>query len=349
MRIPAPSQVRLTCAARAYHQVMTTCPGTLAERARNIPRVPLGHFPTALDELRNLDATIPGARAEVLVKRDDLTGFSTAGNKLRLLEFLLGDAHARGARRMIGCGPTTSNFVASLAQASASTGLECEIFIPGPITRNPSIDLAEAAGALVTSVPVTRHEIDAYVADRAAQLTAQGVPAYAIPRGGATPVGAVGYALAAEEITEQLGDRGRATIVIPAGSCASAAGLLAGLTLLDSSHHLIAVSTNRQIDEARDVLLSICAGVVELLGGAAGEPASRLTLLDRADGETHDDRANVLRALRHSGVIAADHYGPATLTEVMRAAREPAAETVVWWHTGGTLGIPRLLEDLQES
>ncbi len=29
--------------------------------------------------------------------------------------------------------------------------------------------------------------------------------------------------------------------------------------------------------------------------------------------------------------------------------REPAAETVVWWHTGGTLGLPRLLEDLQEA
>lgn len=347
MRIPAPSGVRLTCTARAYHQVMTTGPRMLAAQARAIPRVSLGHFPTPLEGLRNVDATIPGARSEVLVKRDDLTGFSTAGSKLRLLEFLLGDAHARGAQRMIGCGPTTSNFVASLAQASASTGLECEVYIPGPITGNPFIDLAEVAGARVTSVPVTRHEIDAYVADRATQLTAQGIPAYAIPRGGATPVGAVGYALAAEEIIEQLGDRESVAIVIPAGSCASAAGLLAGLTLLDSPHRLIAVSTNRQIDEARDVLLSLCAGVVELLGGAAGEPASRLTLLDRADGESPEDRANVLRALRHSGVIAADHYGPATLTEVMRAAREPAAETVVWWHTGGTLGLPRLLEDLQ--
>lgn len=260
---------------------MTTGPRMLAAQARDVPRVRLRHFPTPLEDLRNIDATVPGARTEVLVRRDDL----------------LGDAHSRGAQRMIGCGPTTSNFVASLAQASASKGLECEVYVPGPITRNPSIDLAEVAEARVTSVPVTRHKIDAYVANRATQLTAQGTPAYVIPRGGATPVDAVGYALAAEELTEQRGDRESVAIVIPAGSCASAAGRLAGLTLLDSPHRLIAVSTNRQIDEAREVLLSLCAGVVELLGGTAGEPVSRLTLLDRADGTFEPSRLDAASTL----------------------------------------------------
>ena len=57
-------------------------PKSLAERAEHLPRVSLGYFPTPLEPLRNVGAFIPDARAEVLVKRDDLTGFSTAGNKL---------------------------------------------------------------------------------------------------------------------------------------------------------------------------------------------------------------------------------------------------------------------------
>lgn len=313
-------------------------------RAARLPRVALGHFPTPLEPLRGLPVLIPGAGAEVLVKRDDLTGFSTAGNKLRLLEFLLGDALEHGARTVVGCGPTSSNFIASLSQAGAVLGLEVEVYVPGPITENPALALARAAGARVASAPVTRHEIDAFVAARAAELDRSGVPAYAIPRGGATAVAAVGYALAAEEIGVQLGDRSDVTIVIPAGSCASAAGLLAGLALLDSPYRLLAVSTNRPFDEAREVLVGVATGVVERLGGAAAGLDDRLTLVDRADGSTEADFQHVRAALRHTGVIASEHYGPPTLTEVLRAATEGAAETVVWWHTGGVLALPSLLD-----
>jgi 1-aminocyclopropane-1-carboxylate deaminase/D-cysteine desulfhydrase-like pyridoxal-dependent ACC family enzyme len=289
---------------------------------------------------------MPGAVAEVLVKRDDLTGFSTAGSKARLLEFLIGEALAQGAHTVVGCGPTTSNFVASLSQAGAMHDLDVEIYIPGPMSPSPALALAEAAGARVAEVPLTRHEIDAFVADRATQLTRSGTPAYSVPRGGATPVGAVGYALAAQEIAEQLEARENVALVVPAGSCACAAGILAGLTLLDSPHRLVAVSTNREIDEAREVLLTIARDVVNLLGGDPSGLLDRLTLIDRAGGSTAEDLGHVRTVLRHTGLVAADHYGPPTVTEVVRAATHGLAGTVVWWHTGGTLGIPRLLDRL---
>lgn len=300
-----------------------------------------------MEPLRNLDTAIPGATAEVLVKRDDLLGFTAAGNKGRLLEFLLGDALDRGATTVVGCGPTTSNFIAALAVGAGTLGLATEIYIPGPITANPAIALAEAAGARVESVPITRFEIDDFVAARARDLTARGIAAYGIPRGGATAVGAVGYALAAEELNAQLGERRDVVIVMPAGSCASAAGVLAGLTLLDSPHRLLAVSTNRPFEEAGEVLLEISSAVIGMLGGAAGRPEDRLTLVDRAGGTTDEDVGNVGSVLRSTGLIAADHYGPPTLTELSRAARTPLADTVVWWHTGGMLGWGRVLDQLR--
>ena len=319
---------------------------TISDCAAHLPRVALGIFPTPLEPLRNAERVIPGVQAEVLVKRDDLTGFSTAGNKTRVLEFLIGDALSQGARTIVGCGPSTSNFIASLSQASAMHGLDVEIYIPGPITSNASIALAEAAGAQIVSVPLTRHEIDGFVANRAADLTKSGTPAYGIPRGGATVIGSIGYALAAEEISRQLGDRSDVRIVIPAGSCASAAGLLAGLTLLDSPHRVIAVSTNREIDECRDVLLNLSEEVIKLFGGALSPAEDRLTLIDRVDSVSVEDMNNVEAALKYGGIIAADHYGPATLTELMRAARDHTDSTVVWWHTGGALALSRILDKL---
>ena len=327
---------------------------TISDRAAHLPRVALGIFPTPLEPLRNAERVIPGVQAEVLVKRDDLSGFSTAGNKTRVLEFLIGDALSQGARTIVGCGPTTSNFIGSLSQASAVHGLDVEIYIPGPITANASLTLAEVAGAQIVSMPLTRHEIDDFVASRAAELTKSGTPAYGIPRGGATVIGSIGYALAAEEISRQLADRSDVSIVIPAGSCSSAAGLLAGLTLLDSPHRVIAVSTNREINECRDVLLNLSAGVIELLGGAQSRAEDRLTLIDRVDSlnvedMNVEDMNNVEAALKYGGLIAADHYGPATLTELMRAARDQAASTVVWWHTGGALALPQILDKIRTS
>ena len=53
------------------------------------PRVKLGLFPTPLHKLENL-SRLTGY--EIYLKRDDMTGVSLGGNKVRKLEFLLADA-----------------------------------------------------------------------------------------------------------------------------------------------------------------------------------------------------------------------------------------------------------------
>ena len=59
----------------------------------DLPRVPLGIFPTPVQHVPDLAGT-PGLR-DVLVKRDDLTGFAWGGNKVRTLEPLFGEAPQR--------------------------------------------------------------------------------------------------------------------------------------------------------------------------------------------------------------------------------------------------------------
>src|ERR1700754_3133710 len=69
----------------------------LAER---VPWLPLGRFPTRVERIHGL---VPPA-VELWVKREDESGEAYGGNKVRKLEFLLGEARARGARRLVTLG-----------------------------------------------------------------------------------------------------------------------------------------------------------------------------------------------------------------------------------------------------
>jgi 1-aminocyclopropane-1-carboxylate deaminase/D-cysteine desulfhydrase-like pyridoxal-dependent ACC family enzyme len=71
------------------------------------PRVILGQWPTPLEECPRLTEALGGPR--ILVKRDDVNGLGVAGNKLRKLEFLVGEALEAGADTVITFGAMQTN------------------------------------------------------------------------------------------------------------------------------------------------------------------------------------------------------------------------------------------------
>ena len=71
-----------------------------------IPWVGLADLPTPIEPL-HLPAAPPGA--DLWIKRDDRTAVPYGGIKVRKLEFLLGAAQARGARRLITVGAAGSH------------------------------------------------------------------------------------------------------------------------------------------------------------------------------------------------------------------------------------------------
>ena len=89
---------------------------------RNLARVSLGFFPTPLDDMTHLTAALGGPR--LLVKRDDLSGLALGGNKCRKLEYLLGEAKARGVDTVITSGSAQSNFALQMAAAARRLGME---------------------------------------------------------------------------------------------------------------------------------------------------------------------------------------------------------------------------------
>ena len=91
------------------------------------PRASLTQLPTPIEPLPRLSAHLGGPR--LYVKRDDLTGLGLGGNKLRKLEFLLGEARAQGADTVLTVGAMQSNHARQTAAACARLGFDCELIL----------------------------------------------------------------------------------------------------------------------------------------------------------------------------------------------------------------------------
>jgi 1-aminocyclopropane-1-carboxylate deaminase/D-cysteine desulfhydrase-like pyridoxal-dependent ACC family enzyme len=185
-------------------------------------------LPTPVDDVPpSAELARRASSAALLVKRDDLTSQPYGGNKVRKLDFLLGDALARGARTVLTFGAYGSNHALATAVHARALGLEPHVVLspqePGPYA--PATLLAHAG--LGTKLHLTEGWDGAAEAARiATELAARdGVAPYVIPMGGSNALGAVGYVNAALEFAEQT----EADVVyVAAGTLATAVGLAIG-------------------------------------------------------------------------------------------------------------------------
>jgi D-cysteine desulfhydrase len=310
----------------------------------SVERRPLAILPTPLQRLPALSARL-GA-GPLYCKRDDLSGFGVAGNKARSLEFLLADALAGGADTLITAGAPGSNFIAAAALAARVCGLDCEILVAGSVPPAPTVplELAARSGARLTFTGADRHDLDRLVGEHADKLRAHGRSPYPVPRGGATAVGALGFAHAAAELAAQLADQMAAEdalIVLPTGSGASLAGFLAGSAAIGATWRTYGVSVSRPADRMGAEVLELAERCAELVGGPA--PTARdLHLIDATGtgfGEVSDaDRRGMALALDTEGLLVDPTYGAKMMTALPDLLDRAAGAPVVLWLTGGLPG-----------
>ena len=79
-------------------------------------RLELALAPTPILKLDRLSRRLG---VELHVKRDDLTGLLESGNKVRKLEFLVGEALQQGADTLVTCGTLQSNGCRAVAAVAA--------------------------------------------------------------------------------------------------------------------------------------------------------------------------------------------------------------------------------------
>ncbi len=115
---------------------------------RETDRVPLMPMPTPLHPMHYQPS---GKNVSLLIKRDDMTGVGPGGNKIRSLEFLLGEARSKGASKILAAGPEQSNLCALTAAACAKAGLDCELIINAaePARKEGNLLLEELLGTKI--------------------------------------------------------------------------------------------------------------------------------------------------------------------------------------------------------
>lgn len=204
---------------------------------REVPRIPLGKFPTRVHRLENIGEKL-GAE-NLWVKRDDESSTLYGGNKVRKLEFLLADAKERGAEVIITGGGIGSNYCPAVTIHCSHLGLKTVLVqfdqpLTDAVRRNLLLDCYFGA---------EMHYAGSYSrsAARAMRLIAthkvkSGGKSYFLIPGGSTPLGTLGYVNAAFELKEQI-EKGEMPapdcIFVTLGSCGTMAGLLAGASLCD--------------------------------------------------------------------------------------------------------------------
>ena len=306
----------------------------------SFPRVPLGSWPTPLDECPRLSTALG---ATILVKRDDVGGIGLGGNKLRKLEFTLAAALADGADRIITFGGVQTNHGRLTAASCARLGLRCDLVLTRSVPRSGfaydrsgNVALDDLFGARV-HVCDTDDEAVA-VAERLADERS-----VTLPVGGSSGLGVLGYVAAAAELQEQLGDRKVDRIVCALGSGGTVAGLALG-----TETPITAVTVSRPADAAMAVVTAVAGLAAQVL--EAGEPKlDHVTADDRALGEGYgvptDDVWSALRLFaRTEGLVLDPVYTGKAAAGLVSGVRP--GETVVFWHTGGAPGLFGYAPDL---
>ena len=240
------------------------------------PRVPLVLEPTPLHAAGRLSGELG---VPVLLKRDDLAGTGLGGNKLRGLEYLIADALGQGCDCLVtGAGPQ-SNWTMLAALACVRYQIEPHVVCYGSSAADEgNMRLHRWLGVDVrfTGDP-DRSSVDAGIEAVTAELRAAGRRPYPVPRGGATPLGALGYVRASVELAAQLVALGErpSGLWLATGSCGTQAGLVAGAALTGAPYEVVGVTVSRPVAECRERVRELAAGTAALGGIAAGlaEPA----------------------------------------------------------------------------
>ncbi|HEV2780898.1 MAG TPA: D-cysteine desulfhydrase family protein [Actinophytocola sp.] len=313
-------------------------------------RIALGAWPTPLEECPRLSAALGGPR--ILVKRDDVNGLGVGGNKLRKLEFLLGEAVEGGADTVITFGGVQTNHGRQTAAACARLGLRCELVLTRSVPRsgeayersgNVALDLLYGAAVHICQ---DDEQTAATYRRVVAEARAAGRSVVTLPVGGSNGVGALGYVAAAAELRSQVGDPGPDRIVCPIGSAGTAAGLALGTALLDWPVRLDAASVSHPPDESLADIRRLAAESAALLGVPV--PAlDHVRVTDRALGPGYGVPTEaVWEAIRLFGRTEGITLDPvytgkaaAALIDAVRSGDIGANETVVFLHTGGLPGL----------
>jgi len=320
---------------RAFPALRQRCP----RRAFTALPTPVEVFP--------LDGVPEG---NLYVKRDDRSGISYGGNKPRKLEFIIGAALARGARRLVTSGGLGTNHGLATTILGREAGLAATlVLVPQPVTDavRRSLLLHAAYGADLVfgaSIPAAALRGGAAIA----RAALRGERPFLVATGGSSTLGTLGFVSAGLELAEQV--RGGALpepaeVWVAVGSGGTLAGLAAGLRLAGLASRVVGVLVTdilppspRRLARAANAALSrlraLGAEVPELAIAPSDFDLVRDQLGPGYGSPTAAGREAVAAAARCGVHLETTYTGKALAALIERASRAARPDRpVLFWNT----------------
>ncbi len=310
----------------------------------DFPRVGLGFFPTPIEALPRLGAELGVAMS---IKRDDFSGFGGGGNKVRKLEYLMAEALAAHAQVLITTGGHQSNHARMVAAAACRFGMSSVLVLRGnpPSEYQGNLLLDRLFGATLEFLEPTEYFtlVDPRMEAHAEAARGAGRVPYIIPLGGATPLGAIGYVRAVEEMMDQV-EQPPDVVVAPVGSGGTLAGLLVGARRHWPGTRVIGISVSRDRPWFQERVAGMADACAALLGWDFRFAPGDVWVEDGHVGPGYGQPsaggiASIRRAARTEGVLLDPVYtGKAMdgLTALIGSGAVPRGARVLFIHCGGS-------------
>lgn len=313
----------------------------------NQPRTNLGFWPTPLHACPNLTKHLGGP--SIFIKRDDQSGLGLGGNKVRKLEFLLGDALKQGCDTLITGGAAQSNHCRQTAAAAAACGLQCHLLLGGeaPDQASGNLLLDELFGAHIHWCGEHRKGED--IPELAKELQKAGRNPGIIPYGGSNAIGALGFVAAMIELKEQLiqSETHITHIVFASSSGGTHAGMTVGADMLGIPAEIYGIGidkrSSKEIPFAEEIA-GLSGEVSQLLGNKYQSNAEEIILDEQFLGEGYgvvgDLERNAIKLLAQKEGILLDpvYSGKAfgAMLALIESGHFTHHDSLLFWHTGGT-------------
>ncbi len=332
-----------------------------------LPFASIARAPSPVTELSAL-ANRAGA-TDLWVKRDDKLSKRYGGNKVRKLEWIVGDALHQGAERLLTVGVVGSNHVLATTVHGQAHDLAVEaVQFPCPPSDHVrrSARAAEAQGVLVHWAPsklalpfvLGAHRLQGRVSKVLKKR-------YYVPGGGSSAVGALGYVDAALELADQV-DAGElpepAQIFVASGTGGTQAGLLVGCALAGMKTQVIGVRVvDRLVCNARSIRrqAAACIGLLRRAGlkSALKSGAVRSGDIHLIHSAIGDGFGTPTRASDEAVSLAADveqlpldpiYTGKAMSAMLRHLLDNPATRKTptLFWNTCSSARLERLTRDV---